>query len=53
MIGLLWGLVVILVIAWVIGFILVHVASFAIHILIVAAIIIAIWNLISSRRSAA
>ena len=52
MTGLLWALVVILVIAWVIGFILVHVASFAIHILIIAAIIVAIWNLISSRGRA-
>lgn len=52
MTGILWIVAAILVIAWIIGFVLVHVASFAIHILIILAIILVVWNLIQgSRRS--
>ena len=52
LVGMLWGLVVLLVVVWFILFVLVHVASAAIHILIVLAIIVAIWNLVARNRTA-
>ncbi len=52
LVGMLWGLVVLLVIVWFILFVLVHVTSAAIHILIVLAIIVAIWNLVARNRTA-
>ena len=47
----LWGLVVILVVLWLIGLV-VHITFAAIHLLLVAAVILVIWNLLSSRRRA-
>jgi hypothetical protein len=52
LVGMLWGLVVLLVIVWFILFVLVHVTSAAIHILIVLAITVAIWNLVARNRTA-
>ena len=46
MAALLWALLVILVIAWALGFFVVHLGAF-IHILIVLAIIALIWNLVT------
>ena len=46
-----WGLVVILVVLWLIGLV-VHITVAAIHLLLVAAVILVIWNLLSSRRRA-
>lgn len=50
MLGILYTVAVILLVLWIIG-LLVHVASAAIHLLLVAAVIIVLWNLISGRRS--
>lgn len=50
--GLLWTLIVILVIGWLIGFVLVHVASPLIHILLAIAVILFIWNLLTGRSTA-
>ena len=51
MLGILWGIVVVLVILWAIGFAF-HVLGAAIHVLIVIAIIIALYNLFfGGRRS--
>jgi hypothetical protein len=47
----LWGLVVILVVLWLIGLV-VHITFAAIHLLLVAAVILVIWNLLSGRRRA-
>lgn len=49
--GLIWGIIVVLVIAWLVLWLAVHVASWAIHILIVAAIILVIWNLLTRQRA--
>jgi hypothetical protein len=49
MIGILWGIVVLLFVLWLLGFIF-HVAGGLIHILIVIAIIVAIWNFVTARR---
>jgi hypothetical protein len=46
----LW-LAVILFIAWLLGFVVFHVASGLIHLLLVIAIVVFIFNLISGRRT--
>lgn len=50
MVGILYTLAVILLIAWIIGLV-VHVTFWAIHLLIVLAVILVLWNLIVGRRS--
>jgi hypothetical protein len=50
MIGILYTVAVILLALWIIGLV-VHVASGAIHLLLVAAVIIILWNLLAGRRS--
>ena len=47
----LWTLAVILVILWALGFLAFHVGGGLIHLLLVLAVIVIIWNLISGRRS--
>jgi hypothetical protein len=47
----LWTIVVILFILWLLGFSL-HVAGGLIHLLLVVAVVIVVFNLISGRRSA-
>jgi hypothetical protein len=46
----LWTIAVILVILWLLGFLVVHVGGGLIHLLLVAAVIVIIWNLIAGRR---
>ena len=47
----LWTLAVILVILWALGFLAFHVRGGLIHILLVIAVIVVIWNLVTGRRS--
>jgi uncharacterized membrane protein len=49
--ALLWTIFVILVIAWALGFFIVHLGTF-IHILIVLAVIALIWNLVTGGLGA-
>lgn len=51
MVGILWAIVVILFILWLLGFLVAHVGSF-IHILLIIAVIVLIYNLIAGRRVA-
>lgn len=53
MAGLLWAIIVILVVLWLIGFVFVHVGGGLIHILLVIAIIVLIWNLLTGRGTRA
>ena len=50
MAGLLWVLIVLLAVIWVFGFLLAHIASPLIHLLLLVALILFIWNLVSSPR---
>jgi hypothetical protein len=50
--ALLWALIAILVIIWVFGFLVVHLAGPLIHILLIVALILLIWNLLSPRTTA-
>jgi hypothetical protein len=47
----LWTLAVILVILWALGFLAFHVGGGLIHLLLVLAVIVIIWNLVTGRRS--
>lgn len=47
----LWGLLVIILALWILGFSL-HIAGSMIHLLLVAAVIVLIVNLVTGRRSA-
>lgn len=49
MAGLLWTIIVILVVLWIIGFLIVHVGGGLIHILLVIALILLVWNLLTGR----
>lgn len=49
MAGLLWTIIVILVVLWIIGFLIVHIGGGLIHILLVIALILLIWNLLTGR----
>jgi hypothetical protein len=46
--GLLWGIIVVLFVLWLLGFLL-HFGGGIIHILIVIAIILVVYNLITGR----
>ena len=48
--GILWAVVVVLVILWLLGFVVLHVSSFAIHILLVVALIVLLYNLFVGMR---
>jgi hypothetical protein len=48
--GIIWGLVGLLVLFWILGFVG-HVGGSLIHLLLVVAIVVAIFNLIMGRRS--
>lgn len=51
MVGLLWAIVVILVILWLLGFVVFHVAGFFIHILLIVALIVLLYNLFVAMRA--
>ncbi|TDN77913.1 lmo0937 family membrane protein [Stakelama pacifica] len=46
----LWTIAIILLVLWLLGFFAFHVASGLIHILLVIAVVVVIWQLISGRR---
>ena len=48
--GLLWAVVVILAILWLLGFLVFHVGGI-IHLVLVIAVIVLVWNLIMGSRS--
>ena len=47
----LWALAVILIVLWLLGFIVFHVTSFVIHLLLVAAVIAIFYRLLTGRRA--
>jgi hypothetical protein len=51
MVGILWAVVAILVVLWLIGFVVLHVSSFFIHILLILAVIVLLYNLFVGSRS--
>jgi Family of unknown function (DUF5670) len=51
MVGILWAVVVVLVVLWLLGFVVLHVTSFAIHLLLVLALIVLLYNLFVGMRA--
>jgi Family of unknown function (DUF5670) len=51
MVGILWAVVVVLVVLWLLGFVVLHVSSFAIHLLLVIALIVLLYNLFVGMRA--
>jgi len=51
MAGILWALIVILIVFWLIGFVFAPVAGSLIHILLIVALVLIVWNLFSGRRA--
>jgi hypothetical protein len=49
--GIIWGLVVLLFVFWLLGFVA-HVGGGLIHLLLVIAIVVAAFNLLTGRRTA-
>jgi hypothetical protein len=45
----LWALIVILVVLWLLGFLVVHVTSGLIHVLLVIALVVLIYQLVTGR----
>jgi len=51
MVGILWAVVVVLVVLWLLGFVVLHVSSFLIHLLLVVALIVLLYNLFVAMRA--
>ena len=51
MVGLLWAVVVVLVVLWLLGFVVLHVSSGLIHLLLIVALIVLLYNLFTSSRA--
>ena len=49
--GMLWALVVILIVLWLTGFLLVHVGGALIHLLLVIAALVLIYQIVTGRRA--
>jgi hypothetical protein len=50
MVGLLWAVAVVLFILWLLGFLVFHIAGGLIHILLIIAVIVIIYNIIAGAR---
>jgi len=50
MIGALWGLFVVLLVLWLLGFVVFHVTSFLIHILLILAVVVLVYNVLMAAR---
>jgi hypothetical protein len=48
MVGIIWGIIVVLVVLWVLGF-AIHIGGSLIHILLVIAVVLLVFNLITGR----
>ena len=50
MVGILWAIVVVLVVLWLLGFLVVHIGGGLIHILLIIAVIVLLYNLFVGMR---
>jgi hypothetical protein len=48
--GILWTIVVVLVVLWLIGWLVLHIGGGLIHLLLIIAVIVLLYNLFVSRR---
>lgn len=47
----LWGLIVILVVLWLLGFLIIPIGNALIHVLLVIALVVLVYQLVTGRRS--
>ena len=47
----LWAIAVVLIVLWLLGFVVIHVTSALIHLLLLVAIIVIVYNLIAGSRT--
>jgi hypothetical protein len=50
--GILWAIVIVLLVLWLIGWLALHIGGGLIHILIIIAVIVLLYNLFVGRRDA-
>lgn len=50
MIGSLWAVAVVLFVLWLLGFVIFHVSSALIHLLLIIAVVVIIYNLVTGAR---
>ena len=53
MVRLIWVLIIILAVLWLFGFVVVHLAGPVIHLLLIVALVLLIWNLLFAPRGVA
>jgi hypothetical protein len=46
----LWGIVLVLLVLWVLGFIIIHITGALIHLLLLVAVIVLVYNLVVRSR---
>jgi hypothetical protein len=46
----LWGIVLVLIVLWVLGFIIIHITGALIHLLLLVAVIVLVYNLVVRSR---
>jgi hypothetical protein len=51
LVGILWAVVVVLVVLWLLGFLVAHIGGGLIHLLLVIAVIVLVYNLVTGRRA--
>ena len=51
MVGILWAVVVVLVILWLLGFLVAHIGGGLIHLLLLIALAVLVYNLLVGRRA--
>ena len=51
LVGILWAIVIVLVVLWLIGFLALHIGSGLIHLLLVIAVIVLLYNLFVGGRA--
>jgi hypothetical protein len=51
MVGILWAVVVVLVILWLLGFLVAHIGGGLIHLLLLIALAVLVYNLVVGRRA--
>jgi hypothetical protein len=49
--AMLWAIAVVLIVLWLLGFLVIHITSFAIHLLLLIAIIVIVYNLVAGSRT--
>ena len=47
----LWAIALVLIVLWLLGLLVVHITSFVVHLLLIVALIVIVYNLLARSRS--